>query len=270
MGDMNLIKYKLGKLGYTFFEVGEEIIIDTLIIELIKSGDSRYVKAIPFLIYQSYVELGKKPSLDLEKLHWSAKESGLEKEVNAVLYVTMEIFKATEDRKDMVRSISFYLKKYSSEKEKRIFELLFKNKTGSADREFEDYARNKKINWLDFNEMLEEYRKDKMINWMDLGEMSSDFLMHKSLKEIQERRTLKERLDISRSRDMMMHLSEIFSPRQREIIQKIIDEKPLSKTEYEYYIRVIKKRLDAIVELKDLAETAIKKKPKRIFLPASR
>jgi len=241
------IKYKLGKLGYTFFEVGEKIIIDTLIMELIKSGESRYIKAIPFLIYQSYTQPDKKPYLDMEKLHRSAKENKLEIEVNAILYVTAEIFRMTGDREDMINNISSYLKKYSSEKEKRIFEILFKNKAGTAGKEFDDYARNKRINWI------------------DLEEFSSDFLMHKSLDEIQERRTLKERIDISQSRDMMIHLSEIFSTRQREIIQKIIDEKPLSKTEYEYYIRVIKKRLEAIAELKELAEMAIKKKPKKLI-----
>ncbi len=246
MADISAIKYRLGELGYMFFETGEEIAIESLIIDLMKSGEKRYMKAIPFLIFQSYDDPGKKPRFDLEKLHQQVKENDLEKEVNAILYVAMEIFRASGDRADMIKSISSYLKKHSPEKEKRIFEMLFKNKTAPADPGFEAYAKN------------------KMINWLDIEEMSDDFLMHKRLKEMQDKLTLKERLDVSGSRSMMIRLSEIFTPRQRGIIQKIIDEKPLGKTEYEYYIRIIKKRLDAIAELRELADAVAKKKPKRI------
>lgn len=245
MADASLIKYKLGKLGYTFFEVGEKIIVDSLIIEILKSNERRYIKAIPFIIYQSYTDKDKKPYLDLNRLFWGGKENKIEKEVNAILYVTREIFKATGKREDMIDEISNYLRKNSSEKEIGIFEILFKNKAGPAPIEFENYARNNRINWI------------------DLGELASDFLMHKSLAETKERKSMRERLDTSHERNMLIHLSTLFSPKQREIIKKIIDEEPLTKTEYEYYIRVIKKRLEAIADLKDLAETAAKKKPKR-------
>jgi hypothetical protein len=251
MADLNLIKYRLGDLGYTFFDVGDKVIIDSLIIEILKSGEKRYMKAIPFLMYQSHAEKDRRPHIDFRRLYLAAKENGVETEVNAILYVTREIFKATGDREDMIKAIISYLKKYSSEKEGRMFEILFGNKAGTAGIEFESerYARNPKINWI------------------DLGEFSSDFMMQKSLKEASERRTLKERMEISKSRDMLVYLSELFSPRQSEIIQRIIDDKPLDKTEYEYYIRVMKKRLEAIAELKDLAETTVKKRPKRTSHP---
>ncbi|MCK5022848.1 MAG: hypothetical protein KAS04_01610 [Candidatus Aenigmarchaeota archaeon] len=245
MADASMIKYNLGKFGYTFFEIAEKNIVDNLIIEIIKNKKKRYMKAIPFIIYQSYTESSKKPYLNMKNLYMKSMESNLIREVNAMLYITSEIFIISGDREDMIRDISKYLEEHSSEKEINIFEIIFKNKEGTASIEFEDYAKNDKINWIDFGEFL------------------NDFMMHKSLRESHGKKTLKESIEISHNRDILIYLSRLFSPKQREIIEKIINEKPLDKTEYEYYIRIIKKRLNAIAELKKLAETAMGKRPKR-------
>jgi hypothetical protein len=58
-------------------------------------------------------------------------------------------------------------------------------------------------------------------------------------------------------------LSFLFKKKQREIIQKILREQALTKTEYEYYIRIIKKRLEALLQIKELAEAVLRKKAKR-------
>ncbi len=245
MADVTMIKHKLGRLGYTFFEIGERILVDNLIVEILKSGERRYMKAIPFIIYQSHTDPSKKPFLDMKKLRERAVESGLKIETNAVLYITREILKTAGERDDLIAGISSYLEKHSSKNELRYFGMLFKNEAGMSDIWFEEYARNGNINWIDLEEFLD------------------DFLMHKSLKENQERRTLKESVDVSSNRSMLIYLSRLFSPKQREIIQKVIEETPIDKTEYEYYIRVIKKRLEAMAELEELAETVLKKRPKR-------
>ncbi len=72
-----------------------------------------------------------------------------------------------------------------------------------------------------------------------------------------------ERLDqqIGRAREIAFNesLSELFSQRQTEIVRKILARQPLTKTEREYFSRVIKKRLAAIanVDLQTLAASML-------------
>jgi hypothetical protein len=61
---------------------------------------------------------------------------------------------------------------------------------------------------------------------------------------------------------MNLHLSTLFSAKQKELVLKKLEGVPLSKTEREYYSRVVKKKLEALAnkELNKLAGTLIKKK----------
>ena len=43
-------------------------------------------------------------------------------------------------------------------------------------------------------------------------------------------------------------LSELFTPRQKELLQKRLAGKKMTKTEREYYYRVVKKRLAALAD----------------------
>jgi hypothetical protein len=43
-----------------------------------------------------------------------------------------------------------------------------------------------------------------------------------------------------------LHLSVLFSPKQRELIFKKLQKRPFSKTDREYYSRVVKKKLEAM------------------------
>ncbi len=101
----------------------------------------------------------------------------------------------------------------------------------------------------DFNSFLEEtYR---------------EFLTSLKLEKLEEKEYLQEEISKSKELDLKFALSFLFKKKQREIIQKILREQSLTKTEYEYYIRIIKKRLEALLQIKDLAEAVLKKKAKR-------
>ncbi|MFH0985908.1 MAG: hypothetical protein V1882_10310 [Candidatus Omnitrophota bacterium] len=50
------------------------------------------------------------------------------------------------------------------------------------------------------------------------------------------------------SLEFELRLSELFTPRQKELLAKRLDRKPFSKTEREYYYRVVKKRLKALAD----------------------
>lgn len=61
-----------------------------------------------------------------------------------------------------------------------------------------------------------------------------------------ERERLSERIERAREMAFNEALNDLFSERQIEIIQKVLAREALTKTEREYYSRVIKKRMAAI------------------------
>ena len=58
-----------------------------------------------------------------------------------------------------------------------------------------------------------------------------------------------------------MHLSTLFSPKQKELVLKKLKVEPFTKTEQEYYSRVVKKKLEALTnsELRRIATKLVKK-----------
>lgn len=61
---------------------------------------------------------------------------------------------------------------------------------------------------------------------------------------------------------MNLHLSTLFSSKQKELVLKKLKGEPLSKTEREYYSRVVKKKLEALAnsDLNKAASALVKKK----------
>ena len=64
-----------------------------------------------------------------------------------------------------------------------------------------------------------------------------------------------------RSFQLDLHLSTLFSPKQKELVLKKLRGDPLSKTEQEYYSRVVKKKLEGLAdsELRKIALALTKK-----------
>ena len=64
-----------------------------------------------------------------------------------------------------------------------------------------------------------------------------------------------------RSFQLNLHLSTLFSPKQKELVLKKYNKEPLTKTEQEYYSRVVKKKIEALAnsELRRIATTLSKK-----------
>jgi hypothetical protein len=58
----------------------------------------------------------------------------------------------------------------------------------------------------------------------------------------------KERKKQQRSFELNLHLSTLFSPKQKEIILKKLHGKLLTKTEQEYYSRTVKRKLEAVAD----------------------
>lgn len=71
----------------------------------------------------------------------------------------------------------------------------------------------------------------------------------------------KERLRQQQSFQLHLHLSTLFSPKQKELVLKKFNGESFTKTEQEYYSRVVKKKLEALAngELRRIATTLTRK-----------
>ncbi len=87
-----------------------------------------------------------------------------------------------------------------------------------------------------------------------------DFIGQKRLYDAEQQIGLAEKINKAKEYDIHYALQNLFKPKQREIIQKIVDSKPLTKIEYDYYFKTIKKRLRAVKLLGNFADTLIQKK----------
>ena len=64
-----------------------------------------------------------------------------------------------------------------------------------------------------------------------------------------------------RSFQLNLDLSTIFPPKQKELVLKKLNGEPLTKTEQEYYSRIVKKKLEALAnsEIRKIASSLTKK-----------
>ena len=87
-----------------------------------------------------------------------------------------------------------------------------------------------------------------------LRRYTTDLERSESVREKNKRNQL-------RSFQLNLHLSTLFSPKQKELILKKLKGEPLSKTEKEYFSRVVKKKLEALAnsELRKIALKLAKK-----------
>jgi hypothetical protein len=66
---------------------------------------------------------------------------------------------------------------------------------------------------------------------------------------------------LNRKSDLQARLDRLFSPKQKDLVFKKLNRKPFTKTEREYYSRVVKKKLEAIAdaEMQYIADRLTKK-----------
>lgn len=234
----------LEKIGYSYFKVDEAIPINDLIIKIIVGQEPRFVKAIPFILYLS----NKKDTLlcDIPQLLKQAKENHVLPEVKALLYVTLKLFKIVDKGHPLV----YVLEKQFIKEEVCLLEALFHS---------EDYQQfNTKTTVSD--ESVSRYKKKVVRIYFRFDEFLYEFTSQKTLFEAKERITLAERLNISKEQDLQYALHILFKPKQLEIITKIANDKKLTKVEYDYYFKTIKKRLRAVKLLDEFADSIIQRK----------
>ena len=87
-----------------------------------------------------------------------------------------------------------------------------------------------------------------------LRRYATDLERSESARERERKRQL-------RSFQLNLHLSTVFPPKQKELVLKKLNGEPLTKTEQEYYSRIVKKKLEALAngEIRKIASALTKK-----------
>ena len=185
------IERKLNEAGYRLLNKDNEI--ESLILNILKTKNTRYLKSIPFLIY--------KYNPNMEDIFKKTKEKNL---FANILHKTKEIF----------HGLNINIK---------IPKIDYKNEN------------------LNYNEFKEEFELQ--------------------LKNENKPGLLIDKQKIYAERNLEMWLSQIFTKKEKQIIKDIMNDRQLSKTDYEYYSRKTKKKLNSITNPQDFSRTIYAKKP---------
>ncbi len=229
MGDL---ESTLKRLGYRWFELDEKIDLAELLISILGSKNLRFIKAIPFIIYQT--KISRKEQLDWARIHQLSLQKKLEKEIIFLIYLSSKIFHK-EKLFSLEQELETYINGNLGLNERK---LLIKNPDA--------YLTHINFRIPHFHAFLDEaYR---------------DFLTSLKLAAWEKKEYIQEEIAKTKEINLKFALSVLFKKKQREIIQKILAQQALNKTEYEYYIRIIKKRLDALIQLSELAQSVLQKK----------
>ncbi len=178
------IEKGLKEAGYRM--LGRNKTKEKLILSILKSKDTRYLKAIPFLIYIY--------NIDAENIYKKTTQKKLFREV---IYITQKIFKQN--------NITKPLPKYSAK----------------ATLNYEEFSR-------EFE--LQKAQTQKPVSMLDKQKIYAE-------------------------RDLQMWLSQLFTKKEKQIIENILKEKPVTRTDYEYYSRKTRKKLNSIICLESFAKT---------------
>lgn len=195
---------------------------------LLKQEDARLLEGFPVVLAHA---LSRKDTLEWEDSHWRPENSFSPK---------------TEERWAVLMAVSFLLfRLFGLEKawQDRVLKLLKKDLHGEAvlQRAESDFSSDK-------------MKADGLLLSADrLKNSFRNYVVHQagSGKELEEQKNALE---------FELLLSALFTVRQKELLQKRLTGKPMTKTEREYYYRVVKKRLNALADprLYQLAQTLVR------------
>lgn len=211
MGNDELLK-RVGKLGFPLFNTEENYKANLTLADMVKSQDLRFWEGFPVVLVNS-------------------ANTGLFNydEVNKHLPGSPE--KSSFDSL-MVMSLAVY----------RFFNLKF----SWADEFYKSLPQDKKNKFSDF---LEKLRNNGNLN-VGGREMSAERL--KTVFEnyfSQSKTTLHELLSTKDELGLEYALSQVFSPKQKELFLKKLKREKLTKTEKEYFSRAVKKKVLALANL---------------------
>jgi hypothetical protein len=210
---------RLSQLGLPLLETSEEFNVNQTLAEVIKSNDTRLLEGFPVLLVNAANDFRFAYERVLEYLD----DDKQRKTFHSLLQVSLTLY----DLNHLSFSWTKPLREMLSENEKVDLKRLRK----------ELVSRNSfTLNGLEFHSL-------RLRNAFELY-FEQDAQKSRQQKEKHEELSLE------------YALSQVFSPKQKELFKKRLEGLPLTKTEKEYYSRAVKKKVVALAnpELHRLAQ----------------
>lgn len=208
MVNKNLLK-RLERLGYPLFEPEEEQDVNATLAEVVQSKDLRLWEGFPVVL----ANCGERGLFDYEMVKNYFKKALDRVNLDALLVMSLALYKTLN------------LKFAWADK-------LYKNVSTDTKRQFNSF-----LNKLKKNENFEV--SGRLMSCQRLKVTFDNYFNQQSSK-LNDLLSTKEELGLEYA------LSQVFPPKQRELFLKKLRHEKMTKTEKEYFSRVVKKKVLAL------------------------
>jgi len=221
MTDKNLLE-KLAKLGYPLFETEKTGDANATLAETVQTKDIRLWEGFPIILANS----AERGVFDYKIVNRYLKKSDDKASLKFLLLISLALYRALG------------LKFLWADK---IYKNLNKNDKKQLNFLSNKFKENKNFNFL-----------GRSISCQRIKVIFNNYF-NKERSRLDELLAIKERLGLEYA------LSQIFSPKQKELFLKKLGREKLTKTEKEYFSRVVKKKVLALAnsELHRLSQKLI-------------
>ena len=212
----------LSKLGYPMFEPTEELEVNKTLAEVVKSSDTRRWEGFPVMLANAAESYQFSPAMVNELLKTNEKKDLF----HGVMLLSGAMYSLFHLSFPWLNTFYKDLSKADQAKVKKWKRVLSSNHTLQLKDVTFDPERLKRLFELYFEEKVEKLKRRR--------ERYEEFSLEYAL-------------------------SQVFSPKQRELFNKKLEGLPLTKTEREYYSRTVKKKVFALAnsDLHSLSKTLL-------------
>ncbi len=215
----NKLMEDLNRLGFPLMEVVSDFDVNETLADVVRSQDTRLWEGFPVLVANAAQDY----SFDLNQVLHKLSNKADRKNLHVLMLVSLTMYK--------YHHLSFY---WAKQFEQSLSEKDLEQLKSMRNALYHDQS-------LGFEQMS--------LDSVRLKEMFKRYFEQNVVKTKQLRETHDE-LSLEYS------LSQVFSPKQKELFKKKLDGLPLTKTEREYYSRTVRKKVSALAnpELHRLAQ----------------
>ena len=218
MVEENLLK-NLNRLGFPLMEVKQDLDVNKTLAEVVKSNDMRLWEGFPVLLANAAQEY----DFDYDRVLNSLGDGQEREDLVTLLLLSLALYQ--------FYNLSFV---WVNRLKKRFTDV--------------DLSQLKTLrNFLAHGDVIS--LGNKQFHSSRLMETFNNYFE----QDVKKNRQLKEKHE---ELSIEYSLSQLFSPKQKELFKKKLEGEPLSKTEREYYSRTVKKKVSALAnpELHRLAQ----------------
>ena len=217
MVDKNLLK-KVNQLGFALMEAQAEFDVNKTLAEVVKSHDTRLWEGFPVLL----VNAVKTGDFETKKVGAYLTNEADRQKWRKLLVMSLGLYRAM----NKVFNFAEQLRKTLAPKETRWFKEFWPRMRRGENFKLD----NKEFNSSRLETLMDNYMREEALKAQKIQAKSNDLSLEYAL-------------------------SQVFSPKQKELFRKKLNSEPLTKTEREYFSRAVKKKVLALAndELHNLA-----------------